>query len=298
MELALAAVVTPLLVAAGSLGARYWGPLVGGWLIAFPVTMGPLVFFVSATSGVEVGQRAAEGALAGNVSIAGFCLAYSWLARSGRSWLPCLAAGLAGFVLTSVSLLELVALPAALLFGLVVTALWVAYRMMPSPASGPVPQPSIPTDLPVRMAASAMVVLGVGMLIPILGSRAGGTLSMIPVTTSIVSIFAHRDDGPDAVFGIQRGLLVGLVGTAAFALVVSLSVEPLGLLAAFGSAIAAVFAVQAVSLLRIRRTGRLHSITSRDGPHDGRPLARRGASNHPRPHTRRSQSCRTRYDVP
>ncbi len=255
MELVLTVLITPLLIAAGSLGARFWGPLVGGWLIAFPVTMGPLVFFTGATAGPAAGAHAAEGAVAGNVSIAVFCLAYSFLARRGRRWPACLAIGLAAFLAASILLLPFVALPVGILFVAVLAALRAAHSAMPVPLVPVVPQPSIPMDLPVRMGVGALVVLAVALLIPIVGSDAGGILSMVPVTTSVVSVFAQRADGPDAAFGVQRGLLVGLVGTAAFATTVSVAIVPLSLVVAFVLATVAVVAVQAVALAWIRRGG-------------------------------------------
>lgn len=253
MELLLTLIVTPLLIAGGSLGARLWGPSVGGWLLAFPVTSGPLIFFLALTSGLAVGEHAAEGALCGIVSIAGFCVAYSRMAASGRWWLPCLGAGALGFLGVSAPMLGLVALPAGILFTLVVAVLWVAWHAMPRHDGSVAQLPRVPMGLPLRMVSGALVVLAVAVLMPVLGSDAGGILSMIPVTTSVVSIFAQRTDGRNAVFGIQRGLLVGLVATAAFSTVVSVSILPLGLLQAFALGIAAVVGIQMISLAWMRR---------------------------------------------
>jgi hypothetical protein len=252
MELLVALVVTPTLVGVASLGAKRWGPSVGGWLLAFPVITAPLLLFLALSRGLTTCQQAAEGAVAGTVSIAGFCLVYSWLAVAGRSWLSSLLGGCVSFLALCVPMIQLVVLPVGLLFGCVVLVLGLGLRLMPAlTASGP-PQPKLPWDIPLRMLLGAVVVLAVELAVPFLGSGASGILSMIPVTTSIVSVFAHRTDGAYAVVGIQRGLLMGLFGTAAFSTTMSLLVDGAGPLIAFVAAVVVVGLFQTISLMVIR----------------------------------------------
>jgi hypothetical protein len=229
---------------------------VGGWLLAFPVITAPLLLFLALSRGLTTCQQAAEGAVAGTVSIAGFCLVYSWLAVTGRWWLPSLLGGCLSFLVLSVPMIQLVVLPVGLLFGCVVLVLSLGLRLMPAlTASGP-PQPKLPWDIPSRMVLGAGVVLAVELTVPLLGSGASGILSMIPVTTSVVSVFAHRTDGAHAVVGIQRGLLMGLFGTAAFSTTMSILVDDAGPLVAFIAAVIVLGFVQTGSLMVIRYNGK------------------------------------------
>jgi hypothetical protein len=253
MELLVAVIITPALIGAASLGAKRWGPSVAGWLLAFPVISAPLFLVLTLSRGVAVCQQAATGALAGGVSIAAFCLLYSWAAVTRRAWQTCLLGGLAGFVLVSVPMLQLTGLALAALVCVVLLALAAGVMLMPALTAAETVQPELPWDVPVRMVLGAVVVLAVELAVPLLGSGVSGILSMVPVTTSIVSVFTHRTAGPNAVVGVQRGLLVGLFGTTAFSTAISALIVAAGPLLAFPAAIAAVTTVQLASLILLRR---------------------------------------------
>ena len=266
MEFLVALIVTPVLIGVASLGARNWGPSVAGWLLAFPVITAPLLLYLGLTEGLSTSQQAATGAVAGTISIAGFCLAYSWLAVTGRSWRLSLLGGCFVFVALSVPMVQLVSLPVGLLFVGVLLALSVTLRLMPAAAAIGPPQPKLPWDIPTRMVLGAAVVLGVELAVPLLGSGASGILSMMPVTTSIVSVFSQRTDGPNAVVGVQRGLLMGLFGTAGFTSTMSAMITNAGPLIAFAAAIAVVGLFQTFSLVIIRRGAH-----KRPRPQQGQP---------------------------
>jgi hypothetical protein len=57
-------VLTPLLVAMASLAGRRWGPLLSGWLVALPLTSGPIVL---------------RGLVTGMLGFGAFFLALGWL---------------------------------------------------------------------------------------------------------------------------------------------------------------------------------------------------------------------------
>jgi divalent metal cation (Fe/Co/Zn/Cd) transporter len=88
-NLAVKLVVTPLLIGAASLAGRRWGDQLGGWLVALPLTSGPVAFFLATDHGVDFAATAAVAMLAGTISQVAFALAYRRLARRGR--LPALA---------------------------------------------------------------------------------------------------------------------------------------------------------------------------------------------------------------
>ncbi|HEU5200694.1 MAG TPA: hypothetical protein VFU32_13730, partial [Ktedonobacterales bacterium] len=72
--------LTPMLIGAVSLAGRRWGSGISGWLVGLPLTSGPVIFFLALAQGATFAATAAAGILAGVVSVACFCLAYSWLA--------------------------------------------------------------------------------------------------------------------------------------------------------------------------------------------------------------------------
>ena len=83
--------VTPTLIGSASLAGRRWGHSISGWLVALPLTTGPITFFLALTHGTSFAATAAAGTLAGGFSQAAFVLCYARLA-SRLKWLPTLAA--------------------------------------------------------------------------------------------------------------------------------------------------------------------------------------------------------------
>src|SRR5258708_31266480 len=84
--LAFKLLLTPALLGLVSLAGRRWGPAVSGWLVGLPLTSGPVALFLALDLGTTFATRAAQHTMLGIVSVACFCLAYSWL--SMRVCLP------------------------------------------------------------------------------------------------------------------------------------------------------------------------------------------------------------------
>jgi hypothetical protein len=55
--LVLKLVLVPGLVAGVTLGARRWGPAIGGWLTALPLVAGPTLFFLAIEQSSTAGSR-------------------------------------------------------------------------------------------------------------------------------------------------------------------------------------------------------------------------------------------------
>ena len=73
-------------------------------------------------------------------------------------------------------------------------------------------------------------------------------------TSPVLAVFAHQLEGAGSAIDVVRGLQIGLFGTIVFFLVGDDdAIEPWGILPAFAVAIAAVAAVQTVSLRILRR---------------------------------------------
>src|SRR5512146_1588531 len=81
--LALKLVLTPVLIGGASLAGRRWGGAVSGWLVALPLTSGPVAAFLVAEHGAPFGARSAVGSLSGVAAEAAFCLGYAWSAQRG-----------------------------------------------------------------------------------------------------------------------------------------------------------------------------------------------------------------------
>jgi hypothetical protein len=109
-------------------------------------------------------------------------------------------------------------------------------------------------DLPARILIGTSFILGLTGLAPLIGSRLTGLLSTIPLYTAILTIFAHRLQGPAGATGVLRGLLFGLFGFAGFYLVLALLLGRVGLGPAFFAALLATLVVQALSFLVLRQS--------------------------------------------
>src|SRR5262245_18156714 len=122
-------VVTPAIELCASLAGRLWGQSIGSWLVALPVTSGPIAFFLALDQGTGFVQDAAYGVVCGASSQGAFAVAY---ARSlpARNWALSLVLGLATYTVI-VTALRALGLP---FLGLVLTGvvcLTASVRLMP-----------------------------------------------------------------------------------------------------------------------------------------------------------------------
>lgn len=225
MLLVLKLVLVPGLVAGVTLGARRWGPQIGGWLTALPVVAGPTLFFLAMEQGDAFAARAALSALVGLIGVSAFGVAYGWTAlRFG--WPLSVLAGWAAFVAVTVLAQAVAWTPATALvttlaaFALTVRAL-PAERGEPGPAAPPV------WDLPLRMAGTLGVVLSVTSAADRLGPGLSGALAPFPVALAVVAVFAHAQQGASQAIRLLRGFFPAMWGFALFCLVVALATVPL-----------------------------------------------------------------------
>ena len=117
-------VTTPVLIGLASLAGRKWGHAISGWIVALPLTTGPIVFFLALSHGPAFAADTAAGILTGCFSLVAFTLTYARLALRWR-WFPTLvAASLAFFVMTF--LLRNLQLPLVVLWLAVLAVLMLA----------------------------------------------------------------------------------------------------------------------------------------------------------------------------
>ncbi len=246
-------VLTPSLIGAASLAGRRWGHAISGWLIAMPLTTGPITFFLALTEGPAFAARTAAATLAGTISLVAFVTAYSRIARHWI-WLSTLLAATLVFGIVTAAL-DQATLPLIPLWAGVVVILALANRLLPEEqASGNDPG-NLPGawDIPLRMIIATGFVLLITGVAPVLGPHLTGLLIPFPIFTATLAAFAHYHHGPSAAVGVFRGLLLGLFSYTGFMFALALLLERGGIALAFAVAILVVLVFQAASLWLLQR---------------------------------------------
>lgn len=247
-------VLTPLLIASASLAGRRWGALTSGWLLALPLTSGPIALFISLDLGAQAGAQAAAGSLVGATAQVAFSVAYAVASRR-FDWSGCLVAGVVAFAVAAVLVPPTDPL---LLFGLALVAIVVG---LPFLRSGPADEPLRVTrpsrwDIPARAVVATILVLAISGAAPVVGGHAAGVLATFPVYVSVLTTFAHRLGGPPQAVAVLRGLLIGLPGFATFFLVVATLLPNLGAWLAFGLALGLASGLNVMTFLAVTRRHR------------------------------------------
>jgi hypothetical protein len=208
--------------------------------------------FLAINEGVGFAAIAAAGTMAGTISQAAFCLAYSWLAAR-RGWPIAVGTGSLAFAVSTIALQGL-SLPLPWVFAAVVASLMVALRAMPSTVAESRPAAAAPRwDLGARMVVATIFVLLLTGVAPALGPRLTGLLAPFPLYGAVLAVFAHRLHGPAAAVAVLRGLLVGLFAFAGFFLALAALIERAGIGPAFAVAVTVTFALQAGALWVLQR---------------------------------------------
>lgn len=241
---------TPVLVAAVSLAARWWGPGVGGILMGLPWFTGPTLYILILDRGAEFGVAATVGVLIGVACVAAYIVAYG-LAALFAGWQWCLPLAAMAFLasawasndpalLTRLAPGTFGALWAAA--AVAAASLVVALAVLPRPRLAGLPQPLPWWDIPVRMVATGALVAALMAGADALGPQLAGVFSTYPVIVTVVGTFTHHRWGRDAVWRTLRGVTASLFGFVMFFLVVGSALPSLGLPASYtlaaGSALA------------------------------------------------------------
>lgn len=251
--LALKLVLTPVLIGLSGLVARRWGPSVGGWLIALPLTSGPVLFFLAIEVGPTFAASVAVGALAGLAAIAAFCVAYPAVGPRGPHVAVLVASAV--YVAAGIALQPVLATSLVVVLGVVLVAIVVALRALPPVAVRARAHRHPRWELPGRMALGTVLVLAITGLASSLGPGWTGVLATYPLYLAILTAFTHHGAGLPAGIDVLRGLLLGLFGTAGCFVVLSLGLDTIGIAPAFALALAVALGLEAVTLPRVRAVG-------------------------------------------
>ena len=227
--------LVPLLIWLVTLAGRRWGPAVAGWLSAFPIVAGPILFTLTLEQGPAFAARAAEGTLLAVVAILVFSLAYAWAsARLGVA--GSMTVGLLAWA-ASVAALQATHLAPGLAFVLVWGALLLASRLFPAAGFAGPGTSTRRSDLPWRMLAGAALVLAVTAGAAHLGARLSGFFAMFPVMGTVLVGFAHAGSGRGSAVALLRGMVTGFFGFAVFCAVLSMQLRADAVGAAFALAL-------------------------------------------------------------
>jgi hypothetical protein len=245
--------LTPSLIGVASLAGRRWGHSISGWLVALPLTTGPITFLLALSHGVAFAASTAAGTLTGGFSLAAFVLTYARLAHHWN-WLATLATATLAFALATAALQQ-ITLPLVPLWVGVLLAFYLVLRLLPDDTDTSASPDQLPGrwDIPLRMVIATAFVLLITGLAPTLGPHLAGLLAPFPLFTATLAAFAHHQYGAPAALKVLRGLLMGLFSYASFFFTLAVLFQPAGIAAAFAAAILVVIVFQAISLRLLQR---------------------------------------------
>ncbi|WP_300670720.1 hypothetical protein [Desulfoluna sp.] len=230
-SLGLKLALTPGIIAAVTFAGRRWGALVAGWLSAFPVISGPILFFLAIEHGPAFAGNAAMGTLSGILAFIAFYLAYAWSATR-FSWPVSLSLALFAYTLSAGLLLAWFP-PLYIGLPMILAVLWISPRLFPVTAPQASAATTHPDELLYRMIAAVTLVLAVTWASSAIGPRASGIAATFPVMGSILAVFSHRKQGAAYVGRLLRGMVFGLYSFTAFCLALNLTLQTFSMTEAF-----------------------------------------------------------------
>lgn len=242
--------LVPALIALVTFAGRRWGPAVAGWLSAFPIVAGPILWFIALEHGADFAAVAAVGTLTGVLAILVYGVSYAWAATKYR-WPASLALAYVAYALAAAAVgAASLTLPVATI-AVLITLLF-APRAYPRREASRIPgKPA--NDLLLRMALGAALVLTVTYFAENLGPSLSGVLAMFPVMNTVLALFTQRSAGSGAVIQLLRGMVYGLYAFATFCVVLAWVLPRTGTGAAFLWALAAAAVIQLLTRLWVIR---------------------------------------------
>ena len=221
-----------------------------GWIVALPLTSGPVLFFVALDHGPAFAAQAAVGTTLGLGAIVAYSLGFA--AASSRGAGASMVAAVAAYIVAGLALQLVADWPFLLLAALVALSIFSAIRALPPSTGGRSAAKHPSWDLPARIIVGTALVVGLTTAAPLLGPTVSGIVTTFPVYVSVLSVFAFLHDGRPAAIGVLRGALIGLPGTVAFYVPIHFLAVSAGIAPAFllSVAVTSVIGVIALPLAR------------------------------------------------
>ena len=212
---------------------------------------GPIILLFALEQGSEFAAKATESSLLGVVSLCAFCLMFTHVAKH-YPWTISLVSGWICFGGVTYLLQKV---PNIWWLNAVVAlvAIRLSLVMLPRSSSPLLPRTNRSGDIPARMVATACLVIGLTEGANGLGSHMSGLLTPFPVVTSVIAVFALRDQGFAGAVRTLQGLLTSMSSYVVFSVVLALTLTRYGILSAFALALLANGASLFLALLRLRR---------------------------------------------
>lgn len=250
--LALKLFLVPFFLAVISLASKRLGVSFAGWLAGLPVVVGPILFLLALEHGAPFAARAAVFTLASVLTVIGFGVGYTWVARS-RGWVPALAAALGGWLIAA-AMVSTVSFNLWSAAALAFATLLIAPRLYPRAAIVTTRAPLPASELAMRMAAGALLTLIVTTFAQSVGTTWSGIAALAPVLTPVLAVFVHRRSGGMHAIALLSALPRGVFSLAVFCFVIAWQLEALGIATTFALAIAGALGVQAITFVRTAKT--------------------------------------------
>ncbi|MES2684063.1 MAG: hypothetical protein V4650_11140 [Pseudomonadota bacterium] len=232
--------VSPLLIGLASLAGKRWGPAISGLLGGLPLVGAPVVLVLWMADGQATALRAALTAPIGVWATMVYLLVFGFASRRFRWW-GALGIGWVSY-LAMAAALHYSGLDQQTWLGLLVipTLLLVATRVLPRPSTPPEAVRLPPQELLARMLAAVGLVLLLTTVASFIGPDFTGVLAGAPVAATVIPSFTLAMAGRDPLLRVLRGFISGLMGFAAFFLVLAAAMPPLGWLALLPAVVVAV----------------------------------------------------------
>ncbi len=253
--------VTPLVVLVASLAARRWGDAVGGWLVGLPLTSGPVSVFLAIEQGPSFAAQAADGSIAGVVSQVAFCLGYAAMVRHGA--MAALGAGTLAYVVSAIVLVE-AGLSTVILLAAALAALALVLWLLPRRSVAVSTNVVAWWDMPLRIAVTTALVVGLTSAAATLGPRASGITASYPLIAASIAAFAHLSQGPEAPAAVMRGMASALYAFTVFFAIASATLPRMSLIAAFALATAGGLIALGATLHLVRRPKKMEAAVDRE----------------------------------
>lgn len=218
--------LTPFLIIAITYATRRWGPVIGGCLIALPISGGPITFFIVVEQGLNFGAGVAANNVLGMSAVALFCFTYLHTARFGWPVAALAAPAVFFAAVKALSHVDIGVLPAFLMAGLIFTLTFLSGGKRGGES---VSYRAPWWDIPLRIVAATGLLLGITEAASHMGPGLSGLLGVFPVFTLVITVFTHKQYGCATARQMMLGIVFGCYGSLAFFTVVALTLRPLGL---------------------------------------------------------------------
>ena len=211
-----------------------------------PVVAGPVLVFVTIEQGAVFGAEAAHATLAGLIGTVAFTVVY---ARTSERlpWYLCLLLGWLTFGATAYALF-IFQPSVAVSLGALFVATIVGRRMLPLVEETLSPGTNPRADLPLRLIATATLVLVLTAVADRLGPRLSGLLNAFPVLTTIITAFTHAQRGSAATIVFVSSFVRSIVGFGTFCFMLALALGRVNLAAALLAALVGQVIVSGLTL--------------------------------------------------